>query len=81
MFYIYGDKSDKLLANQLKDSKAKQNISNRRLPNDHTTTDHSQIIEAFRDFHTQLYTSESQTDCDDISDFLNGISIPSLSPE
>lgn len=69
MFYIYGDKTDKLLANQLKGSKAKQNISKIRLPNGQITTDHLQINEAFRDFYSQLYTSESQASCDDIFDF------------
>lgn len=79
MFYIYGDKSDKLLANQLKGFAAKQNISKIQLPNGHITTDHSQINEAFRDFNIQLYTSESQADCSAISDFLNGLNMPRLS--
>lgn len=78
MFYIYGDKSDKLLANQLKGHKAKQNISRIRLPNGLITADHLQINEAFRDFYTQLYTSDCQSDSNAISDFLSGLNIPRL---
>lgn len=81
MFYIYGDKSDKILDNQFKDFKAKQTISKMQLPNGHLTMDHLQINEAFRDFYTHLYTSEFLADCHEISVFLNDVHIPSLSPD
>lgn len=81
MFYIYGEKSDKLLANQLKGFKAKQTISKIQLTNGHLTMDHLQINEAFSDFDTHLYTSEFQADCHEIYKFLNDVNIPSLSPD
>lgn len=39
----------------------------------------SDLNEAFRDFHAQLYTSEYQADCGKISNFLKDLSIPSIS--
>lgn len=69
MFYIYWDKSDKLLANQLKGYEAKQNISKIQLPIGLITADQLQINESFRNFYIQLYTSESQADYNAISDF------------
>lgn len=79
MFYAYGDKSDKLLANQLKGSKGKQRISKIWLQNGQITADHLQINEIFREFYTQLYTSESQSDHNAIFDFLNTLNTPILS--
>lgn len=81
IFYIYGDKIDKILANQLKGSKAKLSISKIQLPNGHITMDHRQINEAFRDFYAQLYSLEYQADCDEIPDFLNDLGIPGVSAD
>lgn len=79
LFYVHGDKSDKMMANLLKSSNARQSISNVQLSNGRITSDHMEINKAFRDFYQQLYSSESQADSKEISNFLNSLNILKLS--
>lgn len=80
-FYMHGDKPNKLLANQLRGARAKQSIPKIRMPCGRTTLDHLQINSMFRDFYSQLYTSEAPVDQDTASDFLNMLDIPTLPPD
>ncbi len=59
VFYESGEKSGKVLANQLRGFQAKHIISGLRLDNGEITTDHSAINEKFRDFYSSLYTADS----------------------
>ena len=77
-FYIHGDKSGKLLANQ---SKAQQHITKIRMEDGTITTDHSKINDAFRNFYSRLYTSEFPKDCNSLENFLNQLDIPTLFPD
>lgn len=60
-FYVHGDKPNKLLATLLKGSRARQNIPKIRKQDGGVVTDHGKINDAFRDFFSELYSSQSKT--------------------
>ncbi len=80
VFYESGEKSGKVLANQLRRFQAKQIISGLRLENGEITTDHSAINEKFRDFYSTLYTADS-FQRGDVEDFLGRLKVPTLSSD
>lgn len=80
VFYESGEKSGKVLANQLRGLRAKQIISGLRLDNGEVTTDQSTINDKFRDFYSTLYTSNSSPRVD-IEEFLNRLNVPTLSSD
>ncbi len=80
VFYESGEKSGKVLANQLRGFQAKQIISGLRLDNGEITTDHSAINEKFRDFYSTLYTADSFLR-GDVEDFLGRLNVPTLSSD
>ncbi len=80
VFYESGEKSGKVLANQLRGFQAKHIISGLRLDNGEITTDHSAINEKFRDFYSTLYTADSFLR-GDVEDFLGRLNVPTLSSD
>ena len=80
-FYIHGNKTGKILANQLRKTKAMQHITEIRMEDGNMTTDFSQINDTFSNFYNKLYTSEFPSDSTPMQDFLNNLNIPVLSPD
>lgn len=81
MFYIHGEKSGKLLANQLRGLKAKSHITNIKMEDGKATSDHAEINDTFRSYYSQLYTSEFSNNIILMDNFLNQLNIPRLSPD
>ncbi len=80
VFYESGEKSGKVLANQLHGFQAKQIISVLRLDNGEITTDQSTVNEKFRDFYSTLYAADSFL-WGDVEDFLGRLNVPPLSSD
>lgn len=80
-FYMHGDKSGKLLASQLRGLKAKQFITKIKMENGIITSDYSEINATFKNYYSQLYTSEYPNDSTSADDFLNSLNIPLISSE
>ena len=78
-FYEQGEKTGKLLANQLKARRAKQIITKIRTANGGTTSDSALINDAFKDFYSTLYTSQAGGDDLAVSAFLDPLDIPTIS--
>ena len=81
LFYTHGDKSGKLLANQLRGLKAKQFITKICTEDGTVTSDYSRINDTFRNFYSQLYTSESLNDNTLVDNFLNSLDMPKVSSD
>lgn len=79
--YEHGEKTGKLLANQLKGRRSKQLISNICTSNGKTTSDPTEINNIFRDFYSQLYSSQFNGDETSIKAFLDPLPIPTISPD
>ncbi|XP_059838364.1 E3 ubiquitin-protein ligase E3D isoform X2 [Hypanus sabinus] len=80
-FYIYSDKSGKLLASQLKNALVKCQITKIGQQNGNLTVNHDEINKAFQDFYTSLYQSEFPQDHNTMSDFLGKLNFPRLSSD
>lgn len=78
---MHGDRPHQLLASLLNSSRARQSILEARQQDGNMVTDHENINEVFRDFYSELNTSESQTGCNAINDFLPKLNIPEIPPE
>ena len=70
-----------MLANLLKGRRAKQHIAGIRSDTGEITSNPAEINNAFRNFYSQLYSSEFDGDESRISTFLNPLSIPSTPPD
>lgn len=77
LFYVHGDKSGKMLANQLKGFKAKQHITKIQMDDGNITSDPSKINDTFRNFYSRLYTSDLPNDTL-VESFLNRLHVPTL---
>lgn len=60
-YYEHGEKTGKLLANQLRGLRAKQLIAGVRTDNGGITSDQKLINDKFRTFYSNLYTSDCTT--------------------
>ncbi len=80
LFYIHGDKSGKLLANQLRGLKSKGHITKIQMEDGTTTSDHVKINNTFRNYYSKLYTSEFSNTIS-MDNFLNSLNIPTLSTD
>lgn len=80
-FYEHGEKTGKLLADQLKARRTKQIITNIRTVGGEVTADTGLINSTFRDFYSNLYTSQTGRDELAISTFLDPLPIPTVAPD
>lgn len=80
-FYIHGNKTSKMLANQLRLIQATRHITEIRMEDGNITTDLSKINDTFTNFYKKLYSSESPDDSTPMKVFLNNLNIPGLSTE
>ena len=80
-FYEHGEKTGKLLASQLRGARAKQTISALRLDDGEMTSDPNVINSKFREFFSNLYTSDSTVNSNEMEDFLGGLKIPAISSD
>ncbi len=80
LFYIHGDKSGKLLANQLRGLRSKGHITKIQMEDGTTTSDHVKINNTFKNYYSKLYTSEF-SNTSSMDNFLNGLNIPTLSTD
>lgn len=74
------DKPDKLLARQLRNLQAKRAILKIKTRTGAVTSDPKEINDCFREFYEDLYTSKITADVTQISDFLQALHLPKLSP-
>lgn len=61
-FYIHGDKAGKMLANQLRETRAMRHITEIRMEDGNMTTDFSQINDTLSTFYNKLYSSDFPDD-------------------
>uniref|UniRef100_A0A3Q3BNZ9 Reverse transcriptase domain-containing protein n=1 Tax=Kryptolebias marmoratus TaxID=37003 RepID=A0A3Q3BNZ9_KRYMA len=80
-FYEFGEKTQKVLAWQLKTEENKRTINAIENPQKTITYNPGEINEAFKKYYSDLYTSQSQGDLDEIESFLSLINLPCLSEE
>lgn len=80
-FYEHGEKTGKILANQLRGVRAKQLIAGVRTDSGDTTSDQKVINDKFKLFYSNLYTSDSTACLSDMETFFNSVDIPSLSSD
>ena len=77
-YYYDGDRPSRLLALRLKESESKAVINAIRTTNGEVVTDPTLINEVFRDFYSDLYTSECYADTEKCTSFLQKLALPSL---
>lgn len=77
--YESGDKAGKMLAYQLKQQENRAIIPAIRDSNGNLVTEQSKINGAFREFYSNLYQAECHTPMHKMEEFVNNISLPSLS--
>lgn len=80
-FYVHGDKLNKLLATLLKGSGNRQTISKIQTHDGSVVTDHWEINDVFRDFYSEVYSSQSQINSSMVDDFPAKLTIPVVPPE
>lgn len=68
------------MTDQMRGLKAKGQITNIKLEDGNVTSDHAKINETFRNYYSQLYTSEFPNNTTLMDNFLNQFNIPTLSP-
>ncbi len=81
MFYESGDRAGHLLAQQLKSRNASNQIAQIRNNTGMITSDPGEINDTFREFYSQLYTSESPDDGAHLSQFFAKLDMPKISLE
>lgn len=77
--YEFGDKCGKMLALRLKQQESRQTISSIYDADGKLCSDPLKINEAFTDYFSALYQSESCGSEDEMDDFLKDIELPSIS--
>lgn len=77
--YEYGEKTGKLLAQQIKETTASRLITEIRTNSGQTTTNPKIINETFKNFYSTLYSSESKNDQKLIDNFFENLQIPTIS--
>ena len=80
-FYEHGEKTAKILANQLRGIRAKQIIPGIKTDKGSISSDPKKINEHFKVFYSRLYTPESAACLSDSEAFFSTITVPSLSPD
>lgn len=80
-YYEQGEKSGRLLAHQLKSKSAAQIISEIEDEGGSTTTDPLRINNIFKDFYSDLYSSESLKDTSLFHNFFLNLEVPTLSSD
>ena len=80
-YFEEGDKAGRLLARYIKQREAMCAIPAIRSGEGHLVSDPKRINQAFKDFYSHLYTSESHVDQGDIASFLSTLDLPKLSEE
>lgn len=78
--YEHGEKSGRILANQLRGMQAKQMIMKIRNI-DEVTTDPAKINDKFKEFYSKLYTSEFQPNTQSMDAFLGQVDFPQVSED
>uniref|UniRef100_A0A8B9GWD5 Reverse transcriptase domain-containing protein n=1 Tax=Astyanax mexicanus TaxID=7994 RepID=A0A8B9GWD5_ASTMX len=81
LVYEHGEKAGHLLAQQLKNRAATQQIPQIRKPNGEVTIDPKEINDTFSAYYSNLYTSEIPSDRTDMDVFLNSLQTPSINEE
>lgn len=79
--YEYGEKTGKLLAQQIKEEAASRLITEIRTDSGQTTTDPKIINDTFKNFYSKLYSSESKNDSNLIEIFFDNLQIPTINLE
>lgn len=80
-FYEHGEKAGKLSAQQIRRSTAANTIPEICTVAGVNTINPDDIINQFKQFYTALYSSEPPNDLPSISDFLDGLTNPEITPE
>lgn len=80
-YYEYGEKTGKLLAQQIKAEAASRLITEIRTDTGQITTDPKLINDTFKIFYFKLYSSESKNDSISIEFFFDKLQIPTISLE
>lgn len=78
---MHGDRPHQLLASLLNSSRARQSILEARPQDGNMVTDHETLLKYSGIFTQNFNTSESQTGCNAINDFLPKLNIPEIPPE
>lgn len=81
VFYEHGEKTGKILANQLRGVRAKQIIPGVKTDNGNTSSDSKRINDVFKVFYSKLYTPENTASLSDMEAFFSTVNVPSLSPD
>ena len=80
-FYEHGEKAGKLLAHQIRQSSATSAIPEINTSTGERTTNPIEVNKQFKQYYEALYTSESTADPSSIQAFLDGLTIPEITPE
>ena len=79
--YEFGDKASRLLAHQLKIKTASNQITQIRTNTSALTSDPVEINDVFKEFYSQLYTSESSNNEAHMSEFFTVLDVPMISED
>ena len=80
-FYEHGEKAGKLLAHQIRQSAAASTIPEIQTELGEKTTNPKAINDEFKQFYMTLYGSEPPDDPSAVIKFLEGLTIPTITPE
>lgn len=80
-FYEHGEKAGKLLAHQIRQSAAVSTIPEIQTELGEKTTNPNTINDEFKQFYMNLYRSEPPDDPSVITTLLEGLTIPTITPE
>ncbi len=75
-FYEHGEKASRLLAHQIKHQSASRLIPQIRNRSQQLTMDPKEINDTFKEYYSNLYSSEFPEDTSDMLMFLDGLNIP-----